>query len=52
MFEGESHCCICKNQPEKQVFKLTISGYSKTFCQKCLSERDKEVSKILLEHRD
>ncbi len=49
MFDGERHCCICRCEPEKRIHRLTLSGYSRTFCHKCFIEKKEEVKAILHE---
>jgi hypothetical protein len=51
MFDGERQCCICKSETEKKVHRLTLSGHSRTFCQKCFNEMKEEVKTILQDNK-
>ena len=50
MFDGEKQCCICKCEPDKRIHRLTLSGWSKTFCEECFKNKKEKVMAILYEN--
>jgi len=49
MFEGNKNCSVCKKELDEKDrnFGISMSGYTRVFCNKCVKEKKDAIKRIL-----